>query len=69
MGKYYFIFVWGGVDPSVHGPYSTPEERYAAVLESVRENGDEHGYFWLDTENGIEVGSYSGVDLEVEEED
>jgi hypothetical protein len=64
--QYYFVFVWGGVEPHMYGPYKTPEQRFNAVVKVAKEEGDEHGYFWLDNTNGkLEVGTYSSSDLEL----
>jgi len=64
--QYYFVFVWGGVEPAMHGPYRTVEQRYKAVVKMARKEGDEHGYFWLDNINGkLEMGTYSTDDLEL----
>lgn len=65
--KYYFVFVWGSVNPEIHGPFKTAEERYEAVLKTAKGEGDEHGYFWLDDTDGkLEIGTYSTADLGVE---
>lgn len=37
--NYYLLAVWGDVDPEIHGPYDTPEERDEAAGE-LRDSQD-----------------------------
>lgn len=43
--KYFLIFVWGDVEPTVHGPFESMDERDEKALELRAENGRESGYF------------------------
>lgn len=63
--QYYFVFVWGDVEPEIHGPYKTPQSRFKAVRASVKENGlDGNSHFWLDNVNGkLEIGTYASSDF------
>ncbi len=46
--KYYFIQVWGCVQPILNGPYNTQAERDAAMKDKIKEEGiDDHSYFAL----------------------
>jgi len=47
--KYYFIQVWGCVEPCLHGPYDTQEERDKAYKDKWEEEGGdaEHTFFAL----------------------
>ena len=44
---YYFMYVWGLVDPEIFGPYPTVEERDKAIEEKKKESPkpDEDTYF------------------------
>ena len=60
--KFYVLFVWGDVDPDLIGPFDTDEARDEEAKEKRYQEGDEHGYYWMDVdEEGIpNVGSYTG---------
>jgi hypothetical protein len=61
--QYYVLFVYGDVEPHLHGPYSTCEERDEKAQELRRENGmEDGGIYWLsqDADVRLECGSYSG---------
>jgi hypothetical protein len=46
---YFALFIWGDVEPSLEGPFRTPEERDAKSLEIRRREGpDEGGIYMLD---------------------
>lgn len=64
---HYVVEVWGGIEPSLVGPYATEDERQAAAkVVHVKQDPAEDATFWLDVtigENGkpvVEIGSYSG---------
>lgn len=53
--QHYLLYIWAGVEPEVHGPYATDEER----LEAARAiDTDEHGIFRLDATGPVEVSSF-----------
>lgn len=64
--KYYFLFVYGCVEPEIYGPYDTEEERDKAAKDFWQENGDmEHGIFRIAIENpnNLNVGSFTDDEL------
>ncbi len=69
MIEYYLIFIWGDVEPHLHGPYRTEEERDQAAHELRKEEGDEHGYYpaQVTMVNGrpvLSIDAYSGAFFE-----
>jgi len=64
---HYVVEVWGGIEPSLVGPYATEDERQAVAKKvHTDQNPEEDGTFWLDVTIGedgkpvTEIGSYSG---------
>lgn len=66
MNQYYFIHVWGDVEPKIYGPYKNCQNRFKKCIKCVEENGlEENSYFWLDNNNGkLSIGTYSSRDLD-----
>lgn len=66
--KFYNVPVWGSVEPSLEGPYTTSEERDAKAKEIHAEQDDEAGLFWLDIDNNGNpiVGAFSNADFDDE---
>lgn len=64
--KHYVLFVFGCIDPSLRGPYTSCDKRDEAAKKIRNSEGDENGVFWLDvTDKGkVSVGSYSGAFME-----
>ena len=59
--QHYLLFIWGGVEPELHGPYATDE----ALLEAARAvDTEEHGVFWLDATGPLAVGTFAAADVE-----
>ena len=61
---FYFLFIEGGVEPDMFGPFDTEQARddQAKAVYSVK--GDDHGYFSLDINNGVpEVSTYTRKEL------
>jgi hypothetical protein len=64
---HYVVEVWGGIEPSLIGPYATEDERQA-VAKAVhpKQDPDTDATFWLDVTIGedgkpvTDIGSYSG---------
>ena len=57
---HYLLFIWGGVEPELHGPYATDEAR----LEAARAiDTDEHGVFRLDVAGPVEVTSFGAAEV------
>lgn len=61
---YYVVQVWGDVEPELHGPYTTDDERDAAA-KKIREDDQDDlpgGVYWLDVTavDAPEIGAYSG---------
>ncbi|KKN55661.1 hypothetical protein LCGC14_0579630 [marine sediment metagenome] len=59
---YYLLFLWGGVDIGLYGPYQDIESRDNKAREFWKKHGDECGYFQISATKGskINVSSYSG---------
>ena len=58
--QHYLLYIWGGVEPELHGPYATDEER----LEAARAiDTDEHGIFRLDVTGTVEVTSFGAGEV------
>ena len=58
--QHYLLFIWGGVEPELHGPYGTDEER----LEAARAiDTAEHGIFRLDVAGPVEVTSFGAAEV------
>lgn len=68
--KFFNVPVWGSVDPSLDGPYTTAEERDAEAKKIHAEQEEEAGLFWLDIDNNGNpiIGSFSNADFEEEGE-
>ena len=52
--KYYVYHVWGGVEPTLFGPYKNEEERDVKAAELVKEDPDDE-IFWLDVSSELEL--------------
>lgn len=66
--KYYFTFIWGGVNASVYCPYDSDQKRNeAAKALAVEEGTFEHDYCKLNIdENGVPtVYDFSDNELEI----
>lgn len=63
MMDYYFVFVWGCVEPELRGPFLSFDEMKAEAAKERREMGDgEHAYFHLSVPCGVkpEIGAFVG---------
>jgi len=58
--KYYVLFIWKDIEPELFGPFETIEQRDTKAKELEKENGVESGYFPIESESKVNVGSYSG---------
>ena len=71
--NYYVLHIWGDVEPQLHGPYKTAEERDDHARMIRADDDSEGGIYPLDAEivykmnsdphghqPAIEVGTYSG---------
>ena len=58
--KYYVIYVEGGVEPSVEGPFFTDQLRDVAARHAHRGQDVDDAVFWADVDKGGEliIGSY-----------
>jgi hypothetical protein len=63
--KFYVLFIWGGVDPSLKGPFPTEELRDNESRRLKTKHGDEHGIYPLNVgEDGVpKIGAYSNIFL------
>jgi len=43
---YYFVVVWGCVDPNLHGPYNIAKARDKAMTEMIEQEGEETNAFY-----------------------
>lgn len=57
----YLLHVWGSVEPELHGPYATDEERVEAARALA---SDEDGVFRVDATGSVEVGAFAGWEIE-----
>ncbi|MGB7537764.1 MAG: hypothetical protein WBM17_04425 [Anaerolineales bacterium] len=70
--KHYLVVVAGDVEPSLWGPYPSPEARDQAAKDHRRDDPDkEDGLYTLEinAKGKPEIGSYSGGDLDGDEEE
>ena len=56
----YLLHVWRGVDPELHGPYATDEDRIEAARALA---ADEDGVFRLDAAGPVEVASFGAWEI------
>lgn len=59
--KHYVLFIESDIEPNLHGPFKTEEDRDAKARQLRKEEGDFHGIYFLDTEadvSQIEIGTY-----------
>lgn len=71
MSTYYLIAVEGGIEPSLHGPYDTIEERDEDAREIAKDQDPgSDGLFPLDQEDDshLSIGAYPGGFLASEPE-
>ena len=62
--QHYLLYVWGGVEPELRGPYATDEERLDAARALAADGGgDDHGIFRVDAVGQVEVSSFSGREI------
>ena len=56
----YLLAVEGGIEPSVHGPYQTEDERNHAAKEIHRRQEGNDSLFWADIDDAavLTVGAY-----------
>ena len=63
--QHYLLYLWGGVEPELRGPYATDEERLDAARALADDGGDDdHGIFRLDVSGPVEVTSFSGGEID-----
>ena len=60
VAQRYLLYVWGGVEPELHGPYATDEERVEAARALA---SDQDGVFRLDAAGPIEVASFGAWEI------
>ncbi len=68
---HYLLFIWGDVEPNLEGPFGTHGERLARARELRRDEGDEHGVYWLDVtgSGALEIGAFAGNALDEDDDD
>jgi hypothetical protein len=65
---YWYVLVWGDVEPTIVGPFDTSDERDHAARRARQVEGDEHGIYALDVINGVpDIEAYSAAFMEPEE--
>lgn len=60
---HYLLFVWGDVEPEIHGPYANEEERDRDAIKFKYEEGDAHGIYAVNvdwSQHYVGVDPYSG---------
>lgn len=60
-GQRYLLHVWGSVEPELHGPYATDQERVEAARALA---SDEDGVFRVNTTGSVEVAAFAGWEIE-----
>lgn len=69
--KYYVLGIWGDVEPNLYGPFDSELERDAKALQLKHSDElDEGGIYRLniDSSGGPTVDSYTGIELNPEED-
>ena len=61
VAQRYLLYVWGSVEPELHGPYATDEERIEAARALA---SDEDGVFRVDATGAVEVAAFAGWEIE-----
>ena len=61
VAQRYLLHVWGSVEPELHGPYATDEERIEAARTLA---SDEDGVFRVDATGSVEVAAFAGWEIE-----
>ena len=56
----YLLYVWGSVEPELHGPYATDAERIEAARALA---SDEDGVFRLDAAGSVEVAAFGAWEI------
>jgi len=63
--KYYFVAIIGCVEPEVHGPFKTPEERVVRARTHNTRLSLKDGIYWADIIKGeLVVGSFMASSME-----
>jgi hypothetical protein len=63
--SFYAVHVYGDVEPNLHGPYQTEDERDQAARRLRKENDPMDGIYWLNAGSNMAMGAYSGGFFEV----
>lgn len=63
VAQRYLLYVWGRVEPELHGPYATDEERIEAARALA---SDEDGVFRVNATGSVEVAAFAGWEIEEE---
>ena len=61
VAQRYLLYVWGSVEPELHGPYATDEERVAAARALA---SDDDGVFRLDAMGSVDVAPFGAWEIE-----
>jgi hypothetical protein len=66
---YYVLFIYQDIEPSLCGPFKTQAEQNKKARTLKKNEGNDHGIFWLDKlpDGTLQVGSYSGGFFEGED--
>lgn len=60
----YLVYIYGDVDPTLLGPYSTTGKRNAAARRLRKKDGDQHGIYQLNLDKGLgglpSISAFSG---------
>lgn len=56
----YLLYVWGSVEPELHGPYATDEARLEAARALA---SDEDDVFRLDATGSVEVAAFGAGEV------
>lgn len=67
--QFFVLFIWGDVEPHLHGPYKSAKTQLRVARKLRRENGpDDGGIYPAMLKRGkLSVGAYCGGDLDDED--
>jgi hypothetical protein len=62
MRHYYYLHLFGDVEPSVHGPYNSAAVRDAQARRCAKKN-PEDGVYKVFAPHGVQIDAYTGDEL------
>jgi len=64
--RLYLVEVWGGVEPMLHGPYESEDERDSEALRIFKAGSHEDSLFWasVSADGELAMGAFSNEFLD-----